>query len=301
MRIANYRGRLHILTAGGAVDVETASRGLFSADPQAIYARWDEFRTWVSDADLTAARPVEVADLGPPVPRPPQVLAVGMNYREHALEAGSDVPEEPVVFTKFPSCLSGPYAEIAVEPGSWTDWECELVVVIGRRAEHVPEEQGWSHIAGLTVGQDISDRLLQFRGPAPQQFDLGKSRRGFGPTGPSVVTADDLPDPDDLAITCTLDGELMQKSSTKDMLFSVPQLIARLSTLLPLLPLLPGDLIFTGTPSGIGATMKPPRWLTPGQMLTSCVEGVGEMHNRIVSTSSDSTERQQRHPLGEPT
>lgn len=282
MRIANCDGRLFIMTADGGVDVESASGGMFSADPQAIYSRWDEFRGWATDATFTPQPTPEVTTFGPPVPRPAQILAVGLNYRDHAAESGIDIPQEPVVFTKFASCLTGPHAEIAVEPGSWTDWEVELVVVIGRRAEHVSPRQAWAHVTGLTVGQDISDRLLQFRGSAPQQFDLGKSRPGFGPIGPWVVTPDELPDPDDLTMSCTVDGELMQKSSTKDMIFSVPQIIARLSALLPLLP---GDLIFTGTPSGIGAGMKPPRFLEPGQTLTSRIEGIGELRNRIIAPS----------------
>ena len=281
MRIANLQGRLHILIDDGAVDVESASSGAFSADPQEIYARWDEFRAWTLGADLTADVAVDATALGPPVPRPPQVLAVGLNYREHAIEAGLDIPDEPVVFTKFPSCLTGPAADVAVEPGSWTDWDVELVVVIGRRAERVPADSAWGHVAGLTVGQDISDRLLQFRGPAPQQFDLGKSRPGFGPIGPWIVTPDEFSDPDDLTISCTIDGERVQEASTKDMIFSVGQIIARLSAILPLLP---GDVVFTGTPAGIGGTMNPPRWLTPGQILTSRVEGLGEMNNRIVSS-----------------
>jgi 2-keto-4-pentenoate hydratase/2-oxohepta-3-ene-1,7-dioic acid hydratase in catechol pathway len=280
MRIANHHGRLHVLTADGGVDVETASSGLFSADPQAIYDRWDEFQAWVRTADLTTAVPLHPSALGPPAPWPRQVLAVGLNYREHAVEAGLDIPQEPVVFTKFASCLTGPTADVAVQPGSWTDWEVEVVAVMGRRAEHVAAEQGWEYIAGVTIGQDISDRLLQFRGPAPQQFDLGKSRPGFGPTGPWLITPDELSDPDDLTISCALGGEQMQHASTKDMIFSVPQIIARLSAILPLMP---GDLIFTGTPSGIGATMNPPRWLTPGETLTSRVDGIGEMTNRIIA------------------
>jgi len=292
MRIANHDGRLLIVTADGGVDVETASGGTFSADPQAIYGRWDEFRAWAAEAELTPHHPVDVTTLGPPVPRPPQVIAAGLNYREHAIEAGLDIPEEPVVFTKFASCLTGPYADVAVDPSSWTDWEVELVVVIGRRAEHVPAGEAWAHVAGLTVGQDISDRLLQFRGPVPQQFDLGKSRPGFGPIGPWVVTPDELPDPDALTISCTLEGELVQEASTKDMIFSVPQIVARLSAILPLLP---GDIIFTGTPSGIGAAMKPPRWLAPGQTLTSHIEGIGDMHNRIVATSYPDRIRRKPH------
>jgi 2-keto-4-pentenoate hydratase/2-oxohepta-3-ene-1,7-dioic acid hydratase in catechol pathway len=284
MRIANRDGRLLIMTAEGGVDVETASGGMFSADPQAIYARWDEFRTWAANATLTPQLPCDLTALSEPVPRPPQILAVGLNYRDHAAESGIAEPDEPVVFTKFASCLTGPYAEVAVPAGGWTDWEVEVVVVIGRRAEHVGAEQAWDHVAGLTVGQDISDRLLQFRGPAPQQFDLGKSRPGFGPIGPWVVTPDELPNPDDLALSCEVDGELMQKASSKDMIFSVPQIVSRLSALLPLLP---GDLIFTGTPAGIGAGMKPPRFLTPGQTLSSRIEGIGELHNTITAAPSN--------------
>lgn len=281
MRIANHAGRLTILTADGGVDVETTSGGVFSPDPQAVYDRWEEFTEWAAHATLTDTAPIDNDALGPPVPRPPQILAIGLNYREHAAESGMDLPEEPVVFAKFASCLTGPYADIEVLPDSWTDWEVELVAVIGHRAEHISEEQAWRHVAGLTVGQDISDRLLQFRGPAPQQFNLGKSLPGFGPTGPWVITPDELTDPDALTISCSIDGENVQHANTKDMIFTVPELISRLSALLPLLP---GDLIFTGTPSGIGAGMKPPRFLRPGEVLTSGIEGVGEMRNRIVAS-----------------
>ena len=155
--------------------------------------------------------------------------------------------------------------------------------MIAERAEKVSIERAWDHVAGLTVGQDISDRLLQFRGPAPQQFNLGKSLPGFGPVGPWVVTPDEFSDPNDLTLTCTVDGELTQKARTKDMIFSVPQLISRLSALLPLLP---GDLVFTGTPSGIGATRQPPRFLTAGHTLISRIEGIGELRNAIVAPAS---------------
>lgn len=285
MRIANHAGRLTIVTPRGGIDVETASNAVFCAAPQAIYDRWDEFVAWAAKTTFTDPTPITLSALGPPVPRPPQIIAVGLNYRDHAVESGLELPQEPMVFTKFASCLTGPHAEVTVVPQSWTDWEVELVVVIGRRAEHVPPALAWTYVAGLTVGQDISDRLLQFRDNAPQQFNLGKSLPGFGPIGPWVTTPDELSDPDDLMISCAIDGEIMQHASTRDMVFSVPQLIARLSALIPLLP---GDLIFTGTPSGIGAGRRPPQFLRAGQTLTSCIDGIGEMHNRIVSSRSTS-------------
>jgi 2-keto-4-pentenoate hydratase/2-oxohepta-3-ene-1,7-dioic acid hydratase in catechol pathway len=151
-------------------------------------------------------------------------------------------------------------------------------VVIGVRAEHVRSGDAWSHVAGLTVGQDVSDRALQLAGTHPQ-FSLGKSFPGFGPLGPSVVTLDEFGDPDDLELGCALDGETMQHARTSDLIFPVPDLIARLSAVCPLLP---GDLIFTGTPAGVGAFRRPAVFLQPGQQLTSWVEGIGQLRNSTV-------------------
>jgi 2,4-didehydro-3-deoxy-L-rhamnonate hydrolase len=281
MRIANRDGRLVIVAADAAIDVEQASDGVFSADPQSIYGRWDEFRTWAGKAHMTAARtPLDISTLGPPAPRPPQILAIGLNYCAHAEESGMDLPTAPMVFTKFASCLTGAYADVAIAPNGWTDWEIELCVVIGRHARHISADRAWDHVAGVTVGQDLSERLVQFRDPAPQQFNIGKSLPGYGPVGPWLVTPDEISDPDDLTLTCSIDGEQVQKSSSKDMIFSVPQIISQLSSVLPLLP---GDLIFTGTPAGIGAGRKPPRFLAPGETLISRIEGIGEMRNHIVA------------------
>jgi 2,4-didehydro-3-deoxy-L-rhamnonate hydrolase len=179
-----------------------------------------------------------------------------------------------LVFTKFPTCLTGPFDPIPI-PVRTVDWEVELVVVIGVRAEHARPADAWRHVAGLTVGQDISDRALQFEGQAPQ-FSMGKSYPGFGPLGPSVVTPDEVADPDNLELGCALDGEIMQHARTGDLIFGIAELIERLSAVCPLLP---GDLIFTGTPSGVGAFRKPPVFLRPGQQLTSWIEGIGELRN----------------------
>ena len=145
------------------------------------------------------------------------------------------------------------------------------------RADRVDERDGWQHVAGLTVGQDISDRALQFA--AGGQFSLGKSWRGYGPMGPWLVTPDEVADPDDLALGCTIDGEKVQDSRTSDLVFSIPQLIAELSAVVPLLP---GDVLFTGTPGGVGIIQQPPRALRPGQVLETWVEGIGTLRNRCV-------------------
>jgi 2,4-didehydro-3-deoxy-L-rhamnonate hydrolase len=164
------------------------------------------------------------------------------------------------------------------------DWEVELVVVIGHRCDRVPERAAWSHIAGVMVGQDLSERQLQLSGPAPQ-FSLGKSFPGFGPVGPELVTVDELANPDDLALGCRLEGgEILQNGSTRDLIFAVPELIARLSAVCPLLP---GDLIFTGTPAGVGGGRTPPKFLQPGDVLVSWIDGVGELRNPMVAAQTD--------------
>jgi 2-keto-4-pentenoate hydratase/2-oxohepta-3-ene-1,7-dioic acid hydratase in catechol pathway len=280
VRIANLDGRLALLIGSRALDVHRASDGRFGTDPQAIYDEWPEFCVWAGTADTAAALPFDPARLGSPAPSPRQVLAIGLNYRDHAAESGFTAPEQPAVFTKFPSCITGPYGQIVLPAGGHTDWEVELVVIMGRRAENVREADAWRHVAGLAVGQDLSERVTQLAGPAPQ-FSLGKSFPGFGPIGPWLVTADELDDPDDLELSCTVNGEQMQKGHSRDLVFPVPQLIARLSAVLPLLP---GDVIFTGTPAGVGLGRDPQRWLTPGDELTSRIQGIGELRHHFVST-----------------
>jgi 2,4-didehydro-3-deoxy-L-rhamnonate hydrolase len=282
MRTANLAGRLVLVTSDGtaALDVERASQGRFPADPQAVYDHWQEFAAWAAGADLSAAVPFTPADLGAPAPAPRQVLAIGLNYAEHAAESGFDVPEEPtVMFTKWPSCLTGPVTEVELPAGGHTDWEVELVAVIGRRAFGIRADQAWEHVAGLTVGQDISERILQSAGPSPQ-FSLAKSLPGFGPTGPWLVTPDEFADPDDLELGCSVNGNEMQKGRTGDLVFSVPAMLAALSKRLPLLP---GDVIFTGTPSGVGLGRTPPVWLAPGDELVSYIAGIGELRQRFIA------------------
>ncbi|MFA3842594.1 fumarylacetoacetate hydrolase family protein [Streptomyces aureus] len=280
MRIANLSGRLILITGDRAVDVEEASSGLFSAEPQAVYERWDEFRTWAAEADLPAGRPFEQSALGSPAPAPRQTLAIGLNYRDHAAESGFAAPKGlPPVFTKYATSITGPVTEVTLPPGGHTDWEVELVAVIGRRAAKVSADDAWGHIAGLAVGQDISERIVQLAGPAPQ-FSLGKSFPGFAPIGPWLVTPDELDNPADLELRCSVNGEEVQKGRTRDLIFSVPALIAGLSNVVPLLP---GDVIFTGTPAGVGLGRDPQRWLTAGDELVSVIEGIGELRQTFVA------------------
>ncbi|WP_275466540.1 fumarylacetoacetate hydrolase family protein [Streptomyces noursei] len=282
MRMGRIDGRLALLHNDRALDVERASNGKFAAEPDRVFERWDEFAQWSEGRSLDDAVPFAPAQVGAPVLRPSQVFAIGLNYQAHVAEAG--VPPKitsPAVFTKFVTSITGPYDTVML-PSDRVDWEVELVAVIGRPGHRVSEKDGWSHVAGLTVGQDLSERTVQLAGPVPQ-FSLGKSYPGFSPIGPSLVSVDEFADPDDLALSCALDGEVLQDGRTKDLIFSVPELVARLSAVVPLVP---GDLIFTGTPSGVGMGRNPERYLPPGGTLVSTVEGIGSLTNRLVAESS---------------
>src|SRR5579872_6113425 len=278
MRIANLNGRLVVVTAEGrAADVARASDGRFGPEPQAVYERWAEFRAWAAGAEILDVEPFDPADLGAPAPSPRQLLASGLNYRSHVAESGFSVPEGlPVIFTKFTSSISGPVTVVKLPEGGHADWEIELVAVIGAVMHDVSEQDVWDHVAGLTVGQDLSERITQMAGPAPQ-FSLGKSFPGFTPMGPWLVTPDEFADPDDLALRTTINGEQMQKARTSEMIFPIPVLLSRLSRIVTFYP---GDVIFTGTPAGVGLGRDPQRWLAHGDELVSTIEGIGELRQR---------------------
>jgi len=279
MRLANLAGRAVVIvdTAGGdlAIDVESASDGTFSSDPQSAFDDWAAFASWASTV-TGGSEPFDETDLGAPVPRPRQVFAIGVNYAAHAAEGGWASDTMPVVFTKFPSCIVGPNVVVPLPEGN-VDWEVELVVVIGEEARNVVAADGWAHVAGVTIGQDISERIAQMAGDRPQ-FSLAKSHEAFGPTGPWLVTPDELPDRDDLAIADSVSGAQMQSSRTSKMIYSVPVLVERLSAVCTLYP---GDLIFSGTPEGVGNRMSPPRFLGRDDVLVSTIEGIGTMEQRF--------------------
>ena len=279
MRIASINHRGCLIVDGGAIDIHTASGGRFGPRLADLYERWDHFVDWAKSASLPDPVAYQLEALDSPSPTPRQVFAIGFNYGAHAAESGFARPDTaPPVFTKFPSSITGPYGEIRLPAGGHTDWEVELVVVIGSVAIKVPAARAWRHVAGLSVGQDLSERILQLAA-TPPQFSLGKSYPGFGPVGPWLVTLDEFDDPGDLELGCSINGEQMQKSRTRDLVFDVPDLIEQLSRVATLLP---GDVIFTGTPPGVGIGRKPPRWLAEGDELTSYIEGIGEMRHRFV-------------------
>lgn len=282
MRVINLGGRAVIATTeGSGVDLSVASQGRFPADVQHVYEEWEALHAWWKEQDpalIEGAVTFCPEELGPPVPRPRQVFCLGANYAAHAAEAQVAAPQAPVVFTKFPSSLTGPTSDITLVSDR-VDWEAEVVVVMGRTARAVRRKDAWNYVAGVTVGQDISERRLQRQGPLPQ-LSIAKSLPGFGPIGPVVVSVDEFDDPDDLEFGCLVNGDEMQRSSTADLIFDVPALVEYLSTMCILYP---GDLIFTGTPEGVGATRRPPRFLADGDVLQTWVAGVGRLRNTLVA------------------
>jgi len=281
MKLANVDGRAVLLTADDTgLDIELASAGKFGPSLPSIYESWDSFRAWAGHAPATPEISFSRSQLRSPSPAPSQIVAVGLNYHAHAAESGFESPDRlPPAFTKFVSALTGPDAEVAIPAGGHVDWEVELVVVIGRTAHRVTEDEAWDHVAGLTIGQDISERISQLAGPAPQ-FSLGKSFPNFAPVGPWLVTPDAVPDRDDLGLRCAIDGETVQDGRTRDLIFPVARLVAGLSRTITFHP---GDLIFTGTPAGVGQGREPQRFLRPGEELTSWIEGIGEMRQTFVA------------------
>lgn len=273
MRIASLKGRSTIITDQGAVDLEAASRGELPADCDELFKVWDKVAATALDLSNGAAFNKE--DLQAPSLHPRQVFAIGLNYKKHAEESGMGFPSMPATFTKFPTSLTGPFADVPVV-GDSVDWEVEIVAVIGKEASHVKAAEAWSYVAGLTVGQDFSDRHVQFA--AGSQFSLGKSFYGYGPTGPWLVTIDEFEDPNDLQLSCSLNGVEVQNERSTDMIFTIPELIEELSKITPLLP---GDHIWTGTPSGCGIFMQPPRFLREGDVIESKVEGIGTIRNLV--------------------
>lgn len=276
-RLAAIQDRAVLVGGDGVYDLERHSAGRFSADPMAALARHAELHQVAESLPVTADAGLDVAALGVCVPRPQKVFGVGLNYRSHAVESGMELPSAPLVFTKFPSCLVGPTNDVVLY-GPTTDWEAELVVVIGTRARDIATADAWRAVAGLTCGQDISERTTQFASKPPH-FDLGKSYDTYGPIGPAVVSLDQFANPTDLAISCDINGERRQDARTSDLIFDIPQLIAYLSAICTLEP---GDLIFTGTPSGVGAMSG--TFLKAGDTITTTVEGIGTLTNRCVAS-----------------
>ncbi len=276
-RLVNIAGRAALERDGDYYDLETRSGDPALADPMVAISRFDELHA-LHDACAIASPSGSLRDvvLDSPVPLPRQVFGIGLNYRDHAGETGAQLPPAPLTFTKFPTSITGPTGDVPLS-GSMVDWEVEIVAVIGRAASHVPIEAAWDHIAGVTLGQDISDRAVQMTG-VPPQFSLGKSFVGYAPMGPALVSSDCLESRDDIELWCDVNGERKQHARSSLLIFSIPSLVAYLSSICPLLP---GDVIFTGTPSGVG--MASGTFLAEGDVIDSHAPGIGALRNRCVA------------------
>ena len=282
MRLANVGGRATIVVDGRAVDVERAGDGRLGADPMLLsdLAHHDALRAIAASADPSAWPELDEASLLAPVPRPPKGFGVALNYRSHAIESGRELPTEPHLFGKMENCVCGPFDDIVVPEGrDMIDYETEVVIVFGRECSKATEADAWSYLAGVTAGQDISDRGEQFRPPV-KQFTIAKTYDTFGPIGPYLVTPDELDDPDAIGLLGKVDGEIVQSGSTDDLIFSVPYLVAWLSRYITFRP---GDLVWTGTPGGVGEARTPQLFLRDGMVVETTVEGVGTMRNRVVT------------------
>ncbi|MBN1910475.1 MAG: fumarylacetoacetate hydrolase family protein [Pirellulales bacterium] len=284
MRLVSYRSPAGPRVAGvrddGLVDLHQTDQR-FPCCMKALLQRGEPLLA-LADEILQRGKafPADSVELLPPVPNPEKVLCVGANYADHAAESGMAPPEEPILFSKFPSALSVDGAPIVLPRNSQeVDYEAELVVVIGKPGRHIPRDQALEHVAAYACGNDVSARDWQLRKPGGQWL-LGKTFDTFAPFGPALVTADEIPDPGNLEIQLRLNGQTMQQSSTRHFIFPVDVLIAYVSDVCTLLP---GDLIFTGTPPGVGFARKPPIFLKPGDTVEVDIEKIGVLRNPVVA------------------
>lgn len=277
--LANHAGRAILVDGDHYHDIERLSDARLGSDPMSVLhhlAELDELAAGLGGREPDGV--IDPALLGPPVPRPQKVFGIGLNYVDHASESKMDVPDNPLVFTKFPSCLVGATADVELR-SEGCDYEGELVVVIGTGGKDIAAADAWNHVAGYTAGQDISDRIAQFAAKPPH-FDLGKSFDTFGPIGPVLRPLGSFDDKTDVQIITRVNGEERQNGSTRDLIFDIPKLIEYLSHITTLVT---GDLIFTGTPSGIGASTM--TFLQDGDEIVTEIAGIGTLTNRCVRVS----------------
>lgn len=234
----------------------------------------------VASIDKSAGKTFAIDDvrLHAPLANPPRVFAIGLNYRDHAKESGFDIPKVPVVFFKLTTSIIGPGENIVLPKNSTEpDYEAELAFVIGKGGYRIPASAWREHVYGYAIVNDVSARDVQF---ATSQWSMSKSFPTFCPLGPAIVTADEIADPHALSIGLSIDGEVLQNSNTREFVFGIPQLIEHLSSITPLLP---GDIVSTGTPPGVGLGRTPKRWLKPGETVTVTIEGLGSLTNPVVA------------------
>ncbi len=231
----------------------------------------ERLRAWLNTNDKTCPRVSETARLGPPLCRPSKIVCIGLNYAKHAQEAGMEIPKEPVLFFKATSAIVGPNDDVVIPRGSKkTDWEVELAVVIGKKASYVTEADALNHVAGYVLHNDYSEREFQIEREG--QWVKGKSCDTFAPLGPFIATSDEIKNPHNLNLWLNVNGEQLQHSNTSDFVFNIPESISYISKFMTLLP---GDVISTGTPFGVGLGFNPPRYLKPGDVVELGIEGLG--------------------------
>jgi len=285
MKLVTYTtgdsARLGALRDDRVIDLAEASGGRLPADMLAFLQRgepaMEEARGVASSA--TSALTLSEVTLLAPIRNPSKIVAIGLNYMDHCREQNREPPEMPVIFAKFPTAVVGPGAAIRWDPAltGQVDYEAELAVVMGRTARHVSAAEALDYVAGYACCNDVSARDLQF---GDGQWVRGKSLDTFCPLGPWLVTRDEVPDPHNLAISCTVNGEILQDSSTAELVFRVPQLVEFISRAFTLLP---GDVIATGTPGGVGVFRSPQVFLQDGDVVTIRVEGLGALTNHCVA------------------
>lgn len=231
----------------------------------------ERLAAWASENADSAPVVDAAVRLGPPLTRPSKIVCIGLNYADHAKESGADIPKEPILFFKATSAIVGPNDPLVIPKGSVkTDWEVELAFVIGKKASYVSEENAFDHVAGYVLHNDYSEREWQLERGG--QWVKGKSCDTYAPIGPFIATRDEIPDPQNLKLWLTLNGELIQNSSTQQMIFGIRTLVSYVSHFMTLLP---GDVITTGTPPGVGLGFKPPKFLQPGDVVELGIEGLG--------------------------
>jgi 2,4-diketo-3-deoxy-L-fuconate hydrolase len=220
--------------------------------------------------------------IGSPIARPSKMICIGLNFSDHAAETGAETPKEPVIFSKATSALNGPFDNIVIPKGSeQTDWEVELAIVIGKHASYISESEAEDYIAGYVLHNDVSER--SFQKDRGGQWTKGKSSDTFAPLGPFMVTKDEIPNTDNLAMWLTVNGEKMQDGNTSNLIFNVPHVVSYLSNFMSLLP---GDVISTGTPAGVGMGMNPERYLKPGDVVELGIDGLGSSRQNVVAYSN---------------
>ncbi|MBE0463033.1 fumarylacetoacetate hydrolase family protein [Halomonas sp. AOP43-A1-21] len=281
MKVANIQGNAClILDQHLACNIADESNGQFGPTMPDLFTQWEAFSQWAASHTPSITFEWNESELEAVSPRPSQVFAIGLNYDEHSKETGIGINHEfPPVFPKWASSIANPNGTVSVPEDSHIDWEVELVAIIGQRASNVTRENAMEYVAGFAVGQDFSDRQLQFIGDAPQ-FGLAKSCAGFAPVGPYIVTPNELANMGEAAITCEVDGVVKQAGTLNQMIFPVADILAILSKIVTLNP---GDLVFTGTPSGVGYARKPQEFLQPGSCIVSTIEGIGSIQQQVVS------------------